>query len=196
MKNAVKSLLSLGVLVAGLGGAAPARAQDEGAPMAPPPAANPPPARNNYGGGGAGIGVGAVQWLSGLTGAQVVWDQAVFHLEGLFAFNSVDNGGDDRATFINVGAAAWYHLHRGASSDFSLGGGVGISNLSDDPGSAQALVLEPGAQVRVFLTPNVALHARVGLPVIFGDSGTGVGDERVSLFGQVTEAFGFSYFFR
>lgn len=196
MKNALKSLLSLGVLVAGLGAAAPARAQDEGSPVAPPPASSPPPAaRSTYSGGGAGIGVGAALWLSGLSGAQVVWDQSLFHLEGLLGFASDDAPGDNITT-INFGVAGWYHLHQGASSDFSLGGGVGVSNVSQGDASAQALVLEPGAQARVFLTSNVGLHARVGLPVVFGDGGTDLGNERVALFGHVSGAFGFTYFFR
>ena len=168
MQNSVKLLLSFGILAGGLALAAPAAAQDSTSPPPPPPPEHVVTRSSSTGSGGAGIGVGGVIWLSGFAGAQVVYDQAIWHLEGVFAFGSFDNGPmADRTTAVNFGAAGWYHLHRGSSSDFSLGGGIGVVSTST-PGSS-TFVMEPGALVRVFLTPNVALFARTGLAFIFGD---------------------------
>jgi hypothetical protein len=186
MKRTILSLSFAAFTVAAA--AVPAWAQgSEG--TVPPPAAS---ASYGSAGGGAGIGVGGVLWLGGLSGAQVVYDQAMWHLEGTLGFINASQGGSSSTTF-NIGAAGWYHLARGASSDFSLGGGFGFQNVSP-PGnvpSTHQFFVEPGAEVRVFLTPNVALSARVGLMLSFGD-----GPTTIQLTGQTTTAFGFTYFFR
>src|SRR5262245_41377297 len=72
-------------------------------PPPPDPPPSPPPARHSSSGGGAGIGVGVTQTIvsSGPLGAvgQFVYDQSIWHLEGLFGFGSQPvGGGDDRAT--------------------------------------------------------------------------------------------------
>jgi hypothetical protein len=181
-----------------LGATAPAFAQTE----PPPPSETPPPApvvHRSSAGDGAGIGVGAAL-LSASTGdaplgvGQFVYDQSMFHIEGLFGFNSFNNGPDGRRTEWIFGAGGWYHLHRGASSDFSLGGALAIDTINGggDP-DLTVTILEPGAQARVFLTSNVALHGRVGFSFILGDAG---GANIFRLGGQMTGGFGFTYFFR
>jgi hypothetical protein len=45
----------------------------------------------------------------------------------------------------------------------------------------------------VFLTSNVALHARLGLSMVLGDA---PGANIFQLGGQLTGGFGFTYFFR
>jgi hypothetical protein len=194
MQKSVKLLLSLGIFATGLAVAAPAQAQDPTSP--PPPQEERVVTRSSSGGSGAGLGVGGVVWLSGFSGAQVVYDQAMWHIEGVLAFGSFDNGAADNTTAFNFGAAGWYHLHRGSSSDFSLGGGIGVISTSNPDSST--FVFEPGALARIFLTPNVALFARTGIAAVFGDGDpvTGAGGERVVLFGQTTSSFGFTYFFR
>jgi hypothetical protein len=200
------SMLSSLVVVAGMVAVAtPARAQTSPPPMEPAPPPPPPVAHRSSsssslaGGGGLGLGVGATAFVSGLAGPEVVYDQAIWHLEGLFAFDSVRaNGGGGnttRFTTFDVGVSAWYHMHQGASSDFSLGGGVGFVSLSGGGGSASAVTLEPGAEVRAFITPNVSLQARVGLAMLFGDAAAG-GDTHILLNAQFTGGFGFTYFFR
>jgi len=188
MKRTIVSLSFAALTVAVA--AVPAWAQgSEGTPP-PPPAAS--ASYSGGSGGGAGLGVGGVVWLGGLAGAQVVYDQAIWHLEGTLGFVNTSQGGSSSTTF-NIGASGWYHLARGASSDFSLGGGFGFQDVSP-PGNApstQQFFIEPGAEVRVFLTPNVALSARVGLMLSFGD-----GPTTISLNGQTTANFGFTYFFR
>jgi hypothetical protein len=149
------------------------------------------------GGAGAGLGIGAEAWLSGLAGGTVAYDQYVWHIQGMIGFASQSNGPNPRTTGVEIGVSGWYHLAHGASSDFSLGGGVGFATASGGGASAQAFAIEPGALVRVFLTPNVALSGRVGLAMTFGDNGTAAGGaSRVALSGQTTAALGFTYFFR
>ena len=74
-----------------------------------------------------------------------------------------------------------------------------VSSSSPGP-SNNAIVIEPGVQVRVFVTDNVAVSGRVALPVVFGDTvgAPYVGDlhEHFGLGGQISGLFGFAYFFR
>jgi hypothetical protein len=197
--NRTKKLLMSSLLAAALGLAATAQAQDS-----PPP--SPPPSSGGGGGGspiigggtGAGIGVGAAVILSntgigGFPTGQFVYDMAMLHFEGLFGFTSAENGAGDRVSNLVFGAGGWYHLHRGSSSDFSLGALIAI-NTNTGPGpSTTVTAFEPGATVRAFLTPNVALFARAGLVFLFGDTGNGT---NIALGGQPAGSFGFTYFFR
>lgn len=167
----------------------PARAQAQETP--PPP---PPPAQTSSG-GGAGLGIGAFGFLSGMSGAAVVYDLARFHVEGMFGFDNRDNGPAADSTDYNFGVRGWYHLHQGSNSDFSLGGGIGLAMNSAGNMSNTATLIEPGALARVFLTSNFALHGTAGVRMVFGDSvnGNQVG---FGLAGQLVTGFGFTYFFR
>lgn len=173
--------------------AAPAFAQTE----PPPPAASPPPAYLAPAGGGAGIGIGAVGTLGGLSGGQFVYDQAMFHLEGILGYQHISRAMmmPSTSTF-GFGVGGWYHLFRGVNSDFSLGGLAGINYSSTGGVSGTGFTLEPGALARVFLTPNFALEGRVGLSITFGDNNA---NTVISLGGQTTATtagFGFTYFIR
>jgi len=191
--NRTKKLIMTLVPVVVLGLGASAQAQETPPPSEPPP---PPPTHHSSsgGGGGAGIGVGAVIVLAGFDAASVVYDQDMWHLEGMFALDSLSGGAPGRTTHIVFGAGGWYHLHRGASSDFSLGGAIVVNTASQGGASATVTSFEPGAQIRAFITPNVALHARVGLAFTFGDTPGGGTDIRLE--GQPQGAFGVTYFFR
>jgi hypothetical protein len=193
--NRSKTLLMSLFAAAVLGLGATAQAQETPPPSdAPPP---PPPAQHHSSsGGGAGIGVGAGVTLTGGTFGQFVYDQDIWHLEGLLTFGSFSTGGGgDRATAVGFGAGGWYHLHRGSSADFSVGGALTVNTFSaGGGGSTTVTAVEPGAQIRAFITPNVALSARVGLALQFGDTMGGGTD--VQLLGQAQGAFGITYFFR
>jgi hypothetical protein len=183
------AVLMIGGLAAVALFSAPAQAQGSVPPE--------PPASVRGGSGGAGIGVGASQTLSGLHGAQVVYDQPIWHIEGLLAFDNRDGAGANppRITLFTVNVSGWYHLHQGSSSDFSIGGGVGIVTQSGQGNSLTATVFDPGVLVRAFVTPNVAIHARAGFEFAFGDAVAAV-SPHFGLDGQVFGAFGFTYFFR
>jgi hypothetical protein len=194
--NRTKKLITSFVAAAVLALGASAQAQETPPPSEPPP---PPPASHHSsssGGDGAGIGVGAGVTLTSGAFAQFVYDQPIWHLEGLLTFGSFSNGGGDRVTAVGFGAGGWYHFHRGASSDFSLGGALTVATASSPNGgnSTTITAFEPGALIRAFITPNVALSARVGLAFQFGDTGGGGTD--IQLLGQAQAAFGVTYFFR
>ena len=184
-----------------LGLAAPALAQESS--TTPPPATGESPVarRGAHGvvGDNPGLGIGAAAFVSGLAGPQVAYDFGVWHVEGLLGFDHRDIGGAPNPpgqTTFDFGVSGWYHLHVGENSDFSVGGGFGFVNLSRSPGgSANATVLEPGIQVRAFITPNVALHGRVGISFVFGDD-TGILTPHVGLGGELVNGFGFTYYFR
>jgi hypothetical protein len=192
-----KTLLLSSSLLAGLLvclAAAPASAQES---TSPPPAApmSPPPASASSGMGSA-IGVGAIEFLSPqLTGGQFVYDTPMFHVEALLGYNhtSLANNGGSSSTF-QFGVAGWYHLARGNMADFSVGGSVGLIYNSPIGGnSSTGFAIEPGAEGRVFLSPNFALSGRVGVAITTGDSNA---PTSISIAGQTTTAFGFTYFFR
>ena len=122
--------------------------------------------------GGAGLGVGASAFVGGLVGPSVVYDLPRFHLEGVLGFSRVDNGGagDTSNTRFQFGARGWYHLHQGVNSDFSIGGGFGVRTINNGNGASNtATLLEPGAQARVFLTPNFTFNGTLGFVFALGD---------------------------
>jgi|HubBroStandDraft_5_1064220.scaffolds.fasta_scaffold47491_2 hypothetical protein len=177
--------------------AAPAFAQTETAPLTPPPAV----VVSSPAGGGAGLGFGAVAWLQGPAGGQgvpagiqVVYDQSMFHIEGVLGYEHISPPGmGASASTFDIGVAAWYHLFRGVNSDFSLGGGAGLIYNSAGPGSTTSFALEPGAEARVFLTPNFALDGRIGFAITFGDNNT---NTTIGIGGQTSALFGFAYYIR
>ena len=155
------------------------------------------------GGAGAGIGVGVSQWVNGFTGAQVVFDQPRWHIEGSTAFTTSHNGNPNgpRVTDFDFGVAGWYHLALGASSDFSIGGGFAILTQSATGASRVSWLIEPGAQIRAFVTSNVSVHALIAFPLVVGDDGTPVvgnsgQNTSFGFTGQILAAFGFTFFFR
>jgi Outer membrane protein beta-barrel domain len=195
--------LSLVIVAAAITGfAAPAFAQD-----APPPGSAPAPEVKRSGRmagdiASGGLGVGATMYVSGLAGPEVVYDFGVWHLGGMLAFNHQPNAANNNSTnTFDFGVNAWYHLHLGESSDFSVGGGFGLLTISPPVGnSATAFEFEPGAQIRAFITPNVALHAGMAFIFAFGDQANGGMNgaltKQIALAGQVTSNFGITYYFR
>ena len=186
-------VMSVSFVVSSLVAPAPARAQ----PVLHSGSGN--------GSGGAGFGVGAAAFLSGMAGVEAVYDQPRWHIEGLLGFDSRDGlvANAPTTTEFTFGVRGWYHLHQGTNADFSVGGGVGFDHFSTSvttpvntvSTSGTETFFEPGAEARVFLTPNFALFGLAGFTLAFGDvvngNNTGIG------FGsQVNAAFGFTYFFR
>jgi hypothetical protein len=172
--------------------AAPVRAQ-EPPPSAPPPSA-PPPSSGPVLSGGA-IGIGALQWLrAGGTDAEFVYDQPMFHVEVGLGYDHTSHADNTSDSNFRFGVGGWYHLSRGSMADFSIGGAVRMIYASGPGGgSGTNFDLEPGAEARVFLSPNFALSGRVGFAITFGDNQQ---DTVFSLGGQTVGAVGFTYFFR
>jgi hypothetical protein len=180
--------------------AAPALAQDA---TQPPPSA-PPMASSGGSMGGGAIGIGAEAFLSGLTGAEFVYDMSMFHVEAILGYDHISNANNGGSSSdFTFGVAGWYHLARGSNADFSIGGSVGLIYQSFvGGGSSTGFAIEPGAEARIFLSPNFALNGRVGIAITTGDNMApttlSIGGQTTS--GQATAAtsagFGFTYFFR
>jgi hypothetical protein len=127
-------------------------------------------------GHGRGIGVGAVTMLNGTSGALFTWGSAGggLHVDGLFGLHHYRDGGTtNNTTSFSVGGRFWYHVHAASFADFSVGGGLGITSWTLNPGTGASdnrldLSLEVGGQIRAFLVPNVALLADLGLGATFG----------------------------
>jgi hypothetical protein len=192
MKSIAKSIgmrsvvVGVGALLVTLASARSASAQEP-----PPP---PPPATNS---GGNGIGVGASAFLSGAAAVQVDYDTYAWDIEGMFSFADRDNGNNRTSrTDLEAGARGWFHLHHGASSDFSVGGGIGILHSSETGFSSTTTLIEPGVRARVFVTPNVAVHAVLGLSIVVGDNPGGGNATGIALLPQPLFGLGFTYFFR
>jgi hypothetical protein len=181
------SLCSALTIAAVVGVAAPALAQE-----AAPAASEPPPAtqhRSSSGSNAGALGVGGTAFLSGLAGANVVYDMGAFHLEGLLGFVRQPVGMTNATTW-NVGVGGWYHLAMGDNSDFSLGGTVGFAHYTLGEGDTDFRV-EPGAMIRAFVTSNVAVHARLGLAFVFNEN-----SDMFMLGSDVVGGFGATYFFK
>jgi hypothetical protein len=154
--------------------------------------------------GGGTIGIGAEAFLSGLTGAEFVYDASLFHVEAILGYDHVSNANNmGSSSDFTFGVGGWYHLARGASADFSIGGSVGLMYQSFVGGtSSTGFAIEPGAEARIFLSPNFALNGRVGVAITTGDN---MAPTTISIGGQTTSGavtantsagFGFTYFFR
>lgn len=160
------------------------------------------------GGAAHGLGVGATRTLAGVSAGTVVYDTSTFHVGGLLGFASQSRDpGEDLTVFV-LGGQFLYHMHQTVRSDFSIGGGLSVVSFDGAGDGATNVDLEGLAQIRVFLVPNVALSASLGLLIAIGDdaAGTFIGDggivftgdaeTTIAVGGQVTGAFGLTYFFK
>jgi hypothetical protein len=138
-----------------------------------------------------GLGVGVASMLRGPSGLNVVFDGGRWHADAILGIAGDDGGVGGGGTAIDLGARGWFHLHSGTNADFSLGGGLGFQMIDPDgPGeSANGITIDIGAQIRAFLTSNVALSAFGGLAVLAGDF------DGFALDGQPVGALGLTYFF-
>jgi hypothetical protein len=110
------------------------------------------------------IGVGAELELSDadVGGISVNYDAGKFHVGGFLGFSDPDGNDNDK---FNIGGRFFYHVATTASSDFGIGGGLGIQSAASGNGRKTGLFLEPGFQIRVFIVPNVALSFTGGISV-------------------------------
>src|SRR6185436_15540689 len=103
-----------------------------------------------------------------------VYDPGPWHIDTLIGYSGVG----DTDTF-NIGGRFWYHLKSSTNADLSLGAGGSLQHVSP-PGmgnSTDAVLIEAGMLIRVFLAPTVALGVGSGLVVGAADAdGLFVGD--------------------
>ncbi|HVV86777.1 MAG TPA: hypothetical protein VHE35_27150 [Kofleriaceae bacterium] len=141
-----------------------------------------------FAGGSEGtVGVGAEFGLSGTGGLSVNYDAGKWHAGGFLAFH--DEEGPDNTAF-GLGGRFFWHVHSTPTSDFSVGGSLALDHEEMGPDtSANLLYLEPGVQIRAFISGNVALSATAGFSIGLADA------SGVDLTGQVTGFAGIHYYF-
>ncbi len=135
------------------------------------------------------IGVGAEFQLSGLGGLSVNYDAGKFHAGGFFGYH--DPAGPNNST-VDVGGRFFFHLASTATSDFSLGGSLGIESANDAPGNPNRhtlVFIEPSFQIRAFITSNVALSFAGGIVIGAADA------SELDLTGDVQGTAGIHYYF-
>jgi hypothetical protein len=154
------------------------------------------------GGQDGAIGVGAEFGLDGETGGvSVNYDGGKFHFGGFLGF--IDGGGNNDTDYT-LGARFYYHLHSTAMSDFGLGGAIGFFSqdgtgvMMDQRDSR--VYIEPGFQIRAFVTSNVALSFTAGITIGIVDAqGTSIGGPSLGGPGNgvsaVTGSAGVHYYF-
>jgi hypothetical protein len=123
-------------------------------------------------GGQAGsIGVGAQYQLSGIGGMSINYDAGLFHVGGSLGF--ADPQGAVPATFELAGRF-YYHVHHSAFADFGIGGSLGFASVPVGMANNTRntdVYLEPGFEIRAFLSSNVALSATAGIVIGAADAG-------------------------
>ena len=143
---------------------------------------------------GATIGLGAeAGLLGGPAGAAMVYDMGRLRLDGILGFASSD-GNAINGTNIGLGGRVLWVMHQGSNADFALGGGLGLINRNPDgPGdSATDFHVEALAQIRVFLSQNVALSTTFGFGIDLNDGR----DDTFAFGGQFLSNAGLVYYFR
>jgi len=144
-------------------------------------------------GSGRGFGLGAVELLlpGNVPAPNILgtWGDMAgrFHIDGLFGLTS------SGSTSFDLAVRGWYHVHAASSADFSLGAGFAFISWKPAPptGRQYDVELELGAQIRIFIVPNVALLASVGMGIYLPDSG----NNTVSFRGNVMNTIGVAYYF-
>ncbi len=128
------------------------------------------------------MGFGVASMLTGPVGMAFTYDNVVWRADALLMVQ-------DRAnTDFFVAGRFWYPVHSRGLSDFSIGGGLGVMH----PGatnSSNTTSIEAGAQVRIFVVPNVALTGTVGFGLVSGPT------DNWALSGHPLGVLGISYFF-
>ena len=141
------------------------------------------------GGQANSIGVGAEFQINGTGGLSVNYDAGKFHAGGFLGY--FDPAGPNNVT-VDVGGRFFFHLASTATSDFSVGGSLGIRSANDAPGNPNRhtdVFIEPSFQIRAFITSNVALSFTGGVVVGAADA------QELDLSGNIIGEGGIHYYF-
>lgn len=134
---------------------------------------------------GLPVSIGGVQVSSPTGGASVNYDAGPFHVGGFLGFQDGSMNDDTDYTF---GARFYYHVHDTTMSDFSVGVMVGFFSRDDrqvlEDNRNSEVYFEPGAQIRAFISNNVALSFTAGISFGLADaSGAALGAQLQGLGG-------------
>ena len=134
------------------------------------------------------IGVGAEFQINGTGGLSLNYDAGRFHAGGFFGYS--DLRGPNNVT-VDVGGRFFFHIASTATSDFSLGGSLGIENANDAGTNNRHtdVFLEPSFQIRAFLVSNVALSFSGGIIIGAADA------SELSAAGNIVGECGIHYYF-
>jgi hypothetical protein len=144
--------------------------------------------QSHAGGSESTIGIGAETQLNTVvSGVSLNYDAGRFHAGGLLGFS--DQPGANNSIF-QLGGRFYWRVHSTASSDFSVGGQFGYDNRKTPLAkSIDSLFLEPGFQVRAFISTNVALSFTGGLVIGVADA------DGFAVAGQLNASAGVHYYF-
>jgi hypothetical protein len=147
--------------------------------------------------GAPSFGVGAeAGLLGGPASAAMSYDMGQLRINGIFGFSSGLNGIGQRqnGTVLALGGRALWIVHQGSNADLSLGGGLGLTNVNPDGAgnSTTDIHVEALAQIRVFITTNVALSTALGFGIDLNDNR----DDFFQFGGQFLPSVGLMYYFR
>lgn len=128
------------------------------------------------GGQSGSIGVGAEAELNGIGGVSVNYDAGKFHAGAMLGYRRIDQGGNTDSE-TDFGARFYFHVHSTAMSDFGVGAALGIASVPVMGGMGTTnrqtdVFLEPGFQIRLFVSSNVALSFTAGLSLGLSDATT------------------------
>src|SRR5437762_3476300 len=113
---------------------------------------------------GTGVGVGAAAMQGGLPfGLSVAYDAGPWHIDSILGIAKGDGESPFNRTSFGLGGRFWWHLHKTANADFSIGGGLGFSH--NGPTKDDILTIEAGGQLRAFIASNVSLSFSTGLAI-------------------------------
>ena len=139
------------------------------------------------GGQPGSFGVGAEFQLNGAGGVSANYDAGQFHVGGFFGLS--DPSGANNTT-VDIGGRFFFHVASAAASDFSVGGSLGIESTHDGAGNSITNVfIEPGFQIRAFITGNVALSFTAGIAIGAADA------SGLAITGDVNGQAGVHYYF-
>ena len=141
-----------------------------------------------------GVGAGILGVGNAFTGAPLVLEidtgPVLIDVYGGMALATSADGSGDEDFGVIAGASAHFVVHSTDSSDFSVGGGAGLLHLHVDGETDDALLLDGGVRIRLFLVPNVALTAGAGVAALFQE-----GSDVVTVGGRLIGNAGVVYFF-
>ena len=141
------------------------------------------------------IGVGAELQISGLGGLSVNYDAGKFHAGGFFGY--FDPQGPNNST-VDFGGRFFFHIASTATSDFSLGGSLGLENANDANNATNRhtdVFIEPSFQIRAFIVPNVALSFTGGIVIGILNNDSRELDLTSNTSGRLTGMAGIHYYF-
>jgi hypothetical protein len=141
------------------------------------------------------IGIGVEAQINGTGGISVNYDGGKYDAAGFFGL--VDPGTNNSTTTYEVGGRFFYHLHQTPTTDFGLGGSIGLDSTPNANNDRQNLLfLEPGFQIRWFVAANLALSFAGGIIIGVADAqGVAIGGQSVAGGANAVAGAGITYYF-